>query len=563
MTSASILQLLNFEDTGDVMHRLRWPAAQLAKQNPELSILSLAASAVERHELALKADLLFLVQSHDTSLLPIIRERKSKGLITIVEYNDNFYCPPLVSSATRVWSSPEIHKTYQDFMLAADYLVTTCNQLKLLFKKRLGLDAKVLKNHFPYNLEAFEDVFRSPKDVIRIGWAGSLGHMPDLLAFLPKIEELILSNDRFHFWAMGNEAISRYVKLPKEKFVLLPWGNMEQYFSFWKQVDIGISPMLDVPYNQCRSDVKAIEMSAFGVVPVLQDFDMYQEFSQNTGISLVEDFSDIIEKIRNLEADRESLKTLALQAYGYINDKRLGANNLERLEFYNSVLIKNNASNWTFPPGYHEMEGTKQKEDQIYIAIKETEAFLHAKKFNQALKKIQDATDINQDNRDLAVAELKCLLACQSSLAKKRYEFWTKKFPNDFRLKILGLRFMDQEKERAEKFLEVINAVREAGDLEIEARSQTIIGTVAAEIRNSNKFFYKVAEEVLKTYPKAYEIKLLLAQEYERLGNFEQALNYYQEILEAQNIVQMSGNFLMQTDKAYISSWIAALEKRL
>ena len=110
--------------------------------------------------------------------------------------------------------------------------------------------------------------------------------MPDLLSFLPRLEALIKSRDDLEFWAMGNKAIGRYVKLPKEKFIYVPWGNMEQYFAFWKQVDIGISPMLDIPYNTCRSDIKAIEMGAMGVAPVLQSFDMYQDFSEASGVDL-------------------------------------------------------------------------------------------------------------------------------------------------------------------------------------------------------------------------------------------------------------------------------------
>ena len=82
----TVLQLINFEDTGDTMHRMRWPAAQLALQDSDIRIISLSVDAQERYDWALKADLLFLIQTNDTALLPVIRKRKSEGFATLVEY---------------------------------------------------------------------------------------------------------------------------------------------------------------------------------------------------------------------------------------------------------------------------------------------------------------------------------------------------------------------------------------------------------------------------------------------------------------------------------------------
>ena len=127
------------------------------------------------------------------------------------------------------------------------------------------------------------------------------------------------------------------------------------------------------------------------------------------------------------------------------------------------------------------------------------------KQFEDALKCVHAATKNNQDNRDLAVAELKCLLATQHPDAPKRYQMWSKRFPKDFRIKILGLRFVKDAKQRSIKFLEILNELEKSGDMEVEARASIVIGTLASEVR-SDPVFFPTVEKAIKIYPQAYEL---------------------------------------------------------
>ncbi|MEZ4753273.1 MAG: hypothetical protein R3A13_03065 [Bdellovibrionota bacterium] len=408
-TKFTLLQIIDFLDTGDTMHRARWPAAQIALQDPDVRIISLPPASKERFEWAAKADILFLIQALDTRLLDVIRQRKAAGLTTIVEYNDNFYLPPHASSAASSWSSPEVHRTYEDFMLTADQVITTSEDLANLYKEKIGVEATILKNQFPYDPGEFKTVFKAAKSKLVIGWAGSLGHISDFLAFLPLLESFVSKHDNLEFWVMGNNAIPSYVKLPPNKFKFVPWGNMEQYFSFWKEVDIGISPMLDTPYNRCRSDVKAIEMSALGTLPVLQDFRMYQEFSQGSGIGLVENFSAIIESLEELLNNQDLIEARAKNAFDYVKQHRLGVANTSRLDYLKSVLGKTTGFNWKLPSGYHEVEGTRQETNPDLDALKQTEKLLHDKQLPKHLK-----SSIKRLNKILTIqiSQLLKLSAC-------------------------------------------------------------------------------------------------------------------------------------------------------
>ena len=237
-------------------------------------------------------------------------------------------------------------------------------------------------------------------------------------------------------------------------------------------------------------------------------------------------------------------------------------NNKERLAFYKSIVSKTSSFNWKLDPGYHEVEGTKQEKAPSLVAIKQTEVFLQNKQFEDALKCISAATKNNQDNRDLAVAELKCLMATQHPETSKRYQMWSKRFPKDFRIKILGLRFIKEAKARASKFIEILSELEKSDNMEIEARTQIVIATISAELRSDPAFFL-VAEKAIEIYPRAYQLKFLIADKLEKTGDNIGALKIFEEILEAKHMLRVSGQFLAGTDRGYMASWVQALRKRV
>jgi len=53
---------------------------------------------------------------------------------------------------------------------------------------------------------------------------------------------------------------------------------MDEYFKFLQTITIGLAPLIDTPYNRCRSDVKAIEYSAHGALRCSQTYFIRKSF---------------------------------------------------------------------------------------------------------------------------------------------------------------------------------------------------------------------------------------------------------------------------------------------
>ena len=282
----TILQLVHIDETGDSYYRMRWPGNELSKQVPNWRVISLDARAKERFEWALKADLLFLFQSHDYDLIPILHQRRALGRKTIVEYNDNFYDPPVTSPVFEAWSNPLIWDAYERIMNLGDALVVTGPGLKELFSKKTQKPIYELKNQLPdLKLIDFEMLWADTSREVVLGWGGSQGHLPDLFSFFPAIRTLMKEFPNLKLHMMGNAAIPNYLDLPSERFRFTEWGSMRQYFQFLEKVHLGFAPLRDTPYNRCRSDIKAVEMASRGALPILPNFLPYHEFIQNAELS--------------------------------------------------------------------------------------------------------------------------------------------------------------------------------------------------------------------------------------------------------------------------------------
>lgn len=386
----TILQLVLIDETGDSYYRMRWPGSALSIQDKNLSVINLDARAEERFQYAYDADLLVLFQSNDLDIVPIINQRKKQGKHTIVEYNDNFYEPPPSSPVYGPWSSPQVWQTYETIMKHGDHLIVTGEGLKNLFSTKVSCPISILENHI-FELENDFETCWDKSDEFRIGWAGSVGHMADLLAILPTLEKFCLKHDKAKLYLMGNENIPSFVNLPKDKLVFYPWGTMHEYYDFLKKIHIGIAPLSDSAYNHCRSDIKAIEYGSRGVYPVIQNLTPYKKILGSKFFKGFDSFCELESILENLYQDKNQLQIKTKDIFDYIKNQRNAKTNLDRLNLYQSLLPKNSSKSASslFKVGYHEIFGSPKTELECFKIVLDVQEIIKNKEYNKAIEKLK------------------------------------------------------------------------------------------------------------------------------------------------------------------------------
>jgi hypothetical protein len=356
-----VVQITSVDQTGDSLHRMIWPAEQLARQESEWLVLNVDAGAMERLDLAERADLLILFQPHDLDLFKVIHRRRRQGLKTLIECADNFYHPPPSSPAYSVWRSPLTHGVYEEFFRLADGIMVTSEALGEMCR-RFERPVHVLKNHLPFDPGQLDRVLKGKPAGVNICWAGSIGHAADLISILPIVEEFVRERDDAMFSLMGNTALPGLLQIESERVHFTPWGDMERYFGFLRTAHIGIVPLLNTPYNRCRSDVKAVEMVGAGVFPLLPKAPPYREFLESTGLPSWETFGELRSLMQRYTEDPSTRSKELERAYCYVQERRLGDKERSRRDLYEAYFppsVAASKGSWPGRSGFVSFKGTE------------------------------------------------------------------------------------------------------------------------------------------------------------------------------------------------------------
>lgn len=181
---------------------------------------------------------------------------------------------------------------------------------------------------------------------------------------------------------MGNETIPEHLNLPKESFVFQPWSGLTEYLSFLEQIQVGIIPLLDTPYNQCRSDIKAVEMMSRGVIPVVPKAQCYQDLIKQAELCVYETHANLTQKIIDIFSGK--LESTS-KSYEYIAHNRVHRTRNERALFYRKFLPKTSQSQINFTPGIHQINLEKEEINRDLVLLATLQDLVKEKKAEEAI----------------------------------------------------------------------------------------------------------------------------------------------------------------------------------
>lgn len=557
----TIVQLVEINDTGDSCYRMRWPGRALADQAPDWRIINIDSKATERIQLALEADLLIIYQSHDLDLFPLLKRRRELGRKTLVEYNDNFYYPPPESPAAPAWQSPLIWQVYESYMLESDGVIVTGPMLKKVLAKQVTQDFHILENYLPTPPPDFETVFIKPDNKIRIGWAGSVGHMSDLLALRPLLADL-LKDERIELCFMGNESIPDHLRFPTHRVHFEPWGSMDQYLNFLQKLHIGIAPLLATPYNDCRSDIKAIELGSRGTVPLLTIAPPYELLLDTLKLDGFRTSAELRKLIKIFIDDPKLLEQTARRCYNYVIKNRLAADNYERLNLY-TQLLPSEYSNfaWPVPVGYHEIMGTPQTNSIHSRIIEQIRKHFSDGQIEAGRNLLQRALQDNTASALLALTELNFLHQIKDTNISESLSAYKARFPNDIRFDLFELRLLDEASAQIVAWNDITRKLKHKNPHYASFFHQ---GVTAAFQQTMVKLNYptealKAAEALIKIYPHSPMLLLEVATLCERLGKTAKALTLFSTLRTILESHQQGGTAFTTISGSYVQSWINTL----
>lgn len=234
--------------------------------------------------------------AHPFSMEPVIRYLKSKGIRIVYDMDDAL---DLIDPSNPFYHSVKRDSGSARQMVAhCDILTASTPQIASYALRELGCAApiKVVPNCYVREEWDYE---RKDHEGIRIGFAGASPHVSDLIEAIPSIRNLQSKYPvKFYIMGFGSSDYAswyreyRYIAQPEAteelrkldellSTIQYEWVPFVDYSLYPKtliglSLDIGICPLKDTPFNNCRSASKAMEYALAGALALASDTIPYQ-----------------------------------------------------------------------------------------------------------------------------------------------------------------------------------------------------------------------------------------------------------------------------------------------
>jgi glycosyltransferase involved in cell wall biosynthesis len=158
-------------------------------------------------------------------------------------------------------------------------------------------------------------------EYVRIGWQGGWSHYEDFVLIQSVLERIMHKFKNVILIICGTPFEGVLKNLPKERIQLETWTSVETYP--WKfkglNIDIGIAPLIESTFNDCKSEIKWEEYSALKIATVASQTGPYARAidHEKTGL-LAKNDDEWVEYLSRLIKDVKYRKKLAKQAHEHV-----------------------------------------------------------------------------------------------------------------------------------------------------------------------------------------------------------------------------------------------------
>ena len=231
-----------------------------------------------------------------------------------------------------------VSKSIIDFIDTSDVITVTTPTLASKFDENKVV---IIPNYYVDSVLDIKDNIKT-EGKLKLGFYGTLTHSKDLFLIKNVILKLKEKYD-FDFEVIGGFNAEDNVDEDWFNSIQLPPNNMDfEKFMKWLpgaiDWDIAIVPLEDSPFNQCKSELKFIELAVLGLPGVYSDMCVYNTVV-NDGVNgfLASNEDEWIEKIEKLILDKDLRKTFRDNAL----NKVLADYGVEnRVKIWEDVLLK-------------------------------------------------------------------------------------------------------------------------------------------------------------------------------------------------------------------------------
>jgi glycosyltransferase involved in cell wall biosynthesis len=281
----------------------------------------LIKEAAFRPDLLHEVDVAVFHRNCHPNSLSILHAVKTAQIPAIYEIDDNFFELPEVLPIGRYMRNPRIVQTMEFFLRSADKVKVGSPELIPFVSQ---YTQNVIYQPYAVDLTLINHIRPREKDCFTIGYAGTIHHSPDLKFIIDPIRRIAEENPQIHWEFIGCRP-EFMEDIPNHSFT--PF--IPQYTAFLQELyrrnwQIGLSPILDLPHNRCKTDNKLREYSACRIPGIFSNIPPYSANIQHgkTGLLAENTGKAWLDAMKILINDESLRSKIAVQARKWVEEER-------------------------------------------------------------------------------------------------------------------------------------------------------------------------------------------------------------------------------------------------
>jgi glycosyltransferase involved in cell wall biosynthesis len=230
------------------------------------------------------ADVMLFQRPTKEDSLMVMERAQRHGVKAVVEIDDDvFHVPKDFEAPYKFYGKKKVREIVATAIENADAITTTTRPLadalsaKVKGRKWFVIDNAVDVEHWE---EAYTERQSRDRAWVTLGWMASGSHKIDAPLVVNVMKRLMKEhkNLRLHLigW-VGFKEMGKWIDKYKKRVVAEQWIKYELLPMCMRDMDIGISPLVDNAFNRAKSSLKVWQYAALGVPSVVSPLDPYNE----------------------------------------------------------------------------------------------------------------------------------------------------------------------------------------------------------------------------------------------------------------------------------------------
>ena len=248
--------------------------------------------ASEGNRYLIDVDVVYVQRLMHAGLADHIKQARANGQKVINDLDDWYWG---LSPANHAFTSShpksnpnENVNHYKSVLNASDLVTVSTPYLAERIKTFVRCPIEIIMN--TVDVDRFNIKKHSDSDVPVVGWVGSTNHRSNDLEVLSGIIDVMQRSGEIKLQHSGHHKGSRTVasawNLPEDAVITVPAADPELYPSILN-MDVGLAPLNDTPFNHAKSDIKLLEYSASGIPWVGSSLSAYNGLVDAWGLGRV------------------------------------------------------------------------------------------------------------------------------------------------------------------------------------------------------------------------------------------------------------------------------------